>query len=904
MMIAEHGLTDANLDALFAQASSDEAAGHTTDALGALTVAIAELVARGKTYQYLFEWMARLESALGNHDAAEQSALVGRMIAVENHHGPGTFRMDVLRASLAREALDLPRAEAVLSELAGDGPPLGAPSVERLDAIVDWLRSLVFRGHPAQNLAVLRVETALTIAELWSERGKYASALRLLDAIERDLGDAEVAVRVDQVRLLQVELLVAAGQLTEANQRLAALPAQGTDLDRARVALVQVRAALAGGRLADALSAVEALCKVPTGVPMLFAAATAARIAVLAELNLLEAAQQVATTAIEQLAEAGAPSQVIELVERAKRDAAARGHSAMALWEQPFAGQPANTPPLPLAADEPAGGRWRLTAAWTGAVNRILMALERGDVPAAAGEQARLAEIARGVESEYVACRVELSAALVAYYSDEITTDRFLAVADRLRAMGARIAEVQAVRFAAWAAVREKRLDDYAALARRASELVDVIAGDLDPESRAAFLMNKWSGRDELVTARLRELLRGPGGRPRRPRRGELCRAFREIDELTHWSVDDALGDRDAAALASDATPDRVMAWVRDRLEGAPARARANRGIAIRSAWSLWRVPARTLILHYHVLPDRTYLFRIARRHIDVVVLPIGRVHLAMDMCEATADERRLRWLATHTGVADAIARFGGIRRLVIVPHDAMANVPFAALPIGDRPLCAVVPITQVDRLTRLQRRRARPRAGSFLSVGRTCYRGSGYADLPCAEREAAAVVQALGCSDEPRPEATPHDVLAELPGAARFHIAAHGLFDATDPARSGIVLDDGAGGYATLTLRELRRADLRGLSLATLATCRSAEHARLPGRERICLPTALLDAGARGVIASLWPVEDEPSVELMSALYEELRTRPPAQALAAMQVRMADRPARQWAGLVFYGNE
>ena len=106
------------------------------------------------------------------------------------------------------------------------------------------------------------------------------------------------------------------------------------------------------------------------------------------------------------------------------------------------------------------------------------------------------------------------------------------------------------------------------------------------------------------------------------------------------------------------------------------------------------------------------------------------------------------------------------------------------------------------------------------------------------------------------------------------------------------------------LTLRELRRVDLRGLALATLATCRSAEHARLPGRERICLPTALLDAGARGVIASLWPVEDEPSVELMSTLYEELRTQPPARALAAMQARMANRPARQWAGLVFYGNE
>jgi CHAT domain-containing protein len=71
-------------------------------------------------------------------------------------------------------------------------------------------------------------------------------------------------------------------------------------------------------------------------------------------------------------------------------------------------------------------------------------------------------------------------------------------------------------------------------------------------------------------------------------------------------------------------------------------------------------------------------------------------------------------------------------------------------------------------------------------------------------------------------------------------------------------------------------------------------------------LPTALLDAGVRGVIASLWPVEDQPSVEIMTALYRRLRTEPPAIALARMQAEQwrTDPSARHWAGLVFYGNE
>jgi CHAT domain-containing protein len=123
-------------------------------------------------------------------------------------------------------------------------------------------------------------------------------------------------------------------------------------------------------------------------------------------------------------------------------------------------------------------------------------------------------------------------------------------------------------------------------------------------------------------------------------------------------------------------------------------------------------------------------------------------------------------------------------------------------------------------------------------------------------------------------------------------------------------VLGSSDGSYQTLTLHELRDLDLRRLQLATLATCRSAEHARLPGRERVCLPTALLDAGARGVIASLWPVDDEPSVEVMRMLYHELRSHRPATALARTQAALASQPraqrlpARQWAGLVFYGNE
>jgi hypothetical protein len=98
--------------------------------------------------------------------------------------------------------------------------------------------------------------------------------------------------------------------------------------------------------------------------------------------------------------------------------------------------------------------------------------------------------------------------------------------------------------------------------------------------------------------------------------------------------------------------------WLTERMATRRARPYRASSLTLRSALSLWKVPSRTLILHYHVLPDRTYLFRIARRFIDVRRLPIGRVHLQMDYREAAANAEQLTWLAANLGITEALADF------------------------------------------------------------------------------------------------------------------------------------------------------------------------------------------------------------------------------------------------------
>jgi hypothetical protein len=910
-MLAEPGLSDARIDALFAEARAAEIAGRFEAALASLAIAVAELHQRGKLYQYPFEWLARLQCELGDLAQAERSLLAAREIAAEAGHRAGVFRMDVQRARVACASQQLEHAAALISELRGGGEAIGPPDPQRAAAIAASIDALVFvdRGRDA---SVLRAEAALAIAELWAEQGKYRSALWLVERFERPIAAAGAVIRSEQVELLRIEWLIAAGELADAERRLEHRAGEG--IDAIGLAVVRARAALLGGRLAQAIAQLDTLARAPVTAPRLYACACAVRIAILIELNLCVAAVETSAAAIATLGAARGAHPLIAMLDTARRVAEARRRSALALWELPVVAL-GSVPPAgagaQVAFDAVAAGASCLAASWTTAANAVLFALERGDLTAAIAAHDALARITHGVESSYIAARVQFSAAVIDYHRapSEATLSALLEVGARMHEIGARQDEAQAFRFAAWSAARLGRAADHAACARHASGVIDEIAGELDAGSRALYLLNKWSGRDEVVSGRMRQLLADRRGRPRKPRTREVLRAFHEIERLTHWPIDDAFGDTAATRLAGDATADVVVEWLTEQLSSRAARA-TQRGFALRSTLGLWWFPDATLVLHYHVLPDRTLLFRIARRHLDVKLLPVGRIQLQGDLRGAVDDRDRLRELADQLGIAEALRQLPGIRRLVIIPHGAVAGVPFAALRVGELALCERVVVSQIDRLSRLRRPRRRHRAPARLvSVGLTSYAGSGHPDLPQTEAEARAVATALGAEASPQlylgDQATCARVSSAMPTATHLHIASHGLFDLERPARSGVVLRDAAG-HGALTLHQLRRLDLRGMELATLATCRSAQSAQLPGRERICLPSALLDAGARGVIASLWPVEDEPSLELMTALYRRLRTEPPATALARMQAERCGLggSARSWAGLVFYGNE
>lgn len=99
-------------------------------------------------------------------------------------------------------------------------------------------------------------------------------------------------------------------------------------------------------------------------------------------------------------------------------------------------------------------------------------------------------------------------------------------------------------------------------------------------------------------------------------------------------------------------------------------------------------------------------------------------------------------------------------------------------------------------------------------------------------------------------------------------HFACHAVADLTNPHASGLLL---ARGARLMTRDLLDPAVLRfeRLRLAVLSACRTA----LPGTELpdevVGLPSGWLQAGAIGVLASIWPVSDSRTTALMAKFYE-----------------------------------
>lgn len=209
-------------------------------------------------------------------------------------------------------------------------------------------------------------------------------------------------------------------------------------------------------------------------------------------------------------------------------------------------------------------------------------------------------------------------------------------------------------------------------------------------------------------------------------------------------------------------------------------------------------------------------------------------------------------------------------RRVAIAPHSGLHAVPFAALTVSGRPLVgqhvlSVVPSVRVWSRLR-DRGRTRPEGGELLIVGVPDD------SAPAVEKEVLEI--ASTCSAEAPQvllgaDATADRVLERLadPRVDRVHLACHGQFLPEAPHASGLRMFD-----RWITVRDLGRL-ARTPRVVVLSGCETGGLAVRRGEEMLGLARTLMSRGSSSVVASLWPISDLGTCELMVDLHRRWST-------------------------------
>ena len=147
---------------------------------------------------------------------------------------------------------------------------------------------------------------------------------------------------------------------------------------------------------------------------------------------------------------------------------------------------------------------------------------------------------------------------------------------------------------------------------------------------------------------------------------------------------------------------------------------------------------------------------------------------------------------------------------------------------------------------------------------------------------------------------------------APLLHVSTHGFADADNPEQSRMLFSpehpDAGADY--IFLRELYDLDLTSVQLATISACDTERGAIIRGEGAQAFSRALLAAGARSAVTTLWRVEDDPTAQFMKLFYffALVKREPEAEALRLAKLKFLnsktplDNP-RYWAAFVLNGD-
>jgi hypothetical protein len=249
----------------------------------------------------------------------------------------------------------------------------------------------------------------------------------------------------------------------------------------------------------------------------------------------------------------------------------------------------------------------------------------------------------------------------------------------------------------------------------------------------------------------------------------------------------------------------------------------------------------------------------------------------------------------------------------IVAPHSALNVLPFTALLQSSRPDTDVylqyTPSASFYVALRHRLANVNPitSASTALVFGnpRNSETPQGLADLRFAEDEAATIAGLFRTTERIEDDADESVFVAEASRADVIHIAAHGVIEVNNPLSTYLLLsdDEESGRDGRLEVREIYTLQLQNRSpLVVLSACETNIDNLVDGDEFQGLARAFLVSGARGVVASLWRVDDEATSVLMEHFHQYVAEGDhPSVALQKAQTDVRTNTDNNWAAPNFW---
>lgn len=309
----------------------------------------------------------------------------------------------------------------------------------------------------------------------------------------------------------------------------------------------------------------------------------------------------------------------------------------------------------------------------------------------------------------------------------------------------------------------------------------------------------------------------------------------------------------------------------------------ANRQLSIRQIQDSL-LKSESALVSYYYLGDQLLCFYLTRENFGYTSTPIDSLFSGQILSLRNAltypvnnDRQGMQQLSTslfHKLIRPVIDKLKGKTRLIVIPYNEIAYIPFEMLtnPDTQEPLLKSFAIHYDYSANFLSRNREIPSSYQVLAMAPYASKYSEQ-DMPALpfSREEVGKLSGLVLMDK---AATKDSFLQVLPDYPIVHLATHALANDASPMQSYIAFYDATRKHDpqhNLYAQEIYALPLHHLQLVVLSACETANGQLINGEGIMSLSRAFSYAGCPSVMASLWKADDAATAYISKRLHHYL---------------------------------